>query len=60
MEDMMTKTSYTTPHINDMFSLTNGVTLIQNGRTKGTSTMKPLKFKETGSIRMNKTDYGKL
>jgi hypothetical protein len=60
LEEAMAKTTYTTPNLNDIMTLTGGVTLVQNGRTKTNMNRQELRFNQTGTIRMNKTDYARM
>jgi hypothetical protein len=60
LEEVMAKSSFTSPNINEGISLTNGVTLIQNGRTKSNTSRLELRFNQTGTLRLNKEDFKRM
>jgi hypothetical protein len=46
--------------MNEVMSLTNGVTLVQNGRTKSNTSRLELRFNQTGTLRLNKDDFKRM
>ena len=60
IEDLMNKANQSNMNLNEVISLASGVTLIQNGRTKANLSRTEHRFNQTGTVRMNKTDYGRL
>lgn len=60
LEDMMQKSAQVAPNISDVITLASGVSLLQNGRTKTNPSKPEFRFNQTGTLRLNKTDYLKM